>query len=106
MYHTTDEFLQDLRSLECDDLEDVILITGDISDFYMNGEHENLSKVAFDHIEDADKRWYLEKILNMVLDYQYVGSELLEDVYAVIIGSGMGNICSGEVSGVVFFQAS
>ena len=102
VYHTTDEFLADLRKLECEDLEDVMLLTADILDLYMNGQHERLAQVAFDHVEDEDKRFYLEKILNMVLDYQYVGSNLLEDVYAVIIGSGMGNICYGKVAGVMF----
>jgi len=71
------------------------LIKIDVSDFYMTGEHYDLSRWATAHIDETLKD-PLNKLIFFVLGHQFV--VLDKHIYRVKRGSGMGLSLSGEVS--------
>ena len=57
VYHKTDDVLEDIKKLgTLGPDQDLSLLTLDIKDFYMEGEHDDLVTNSFTHILDPPKK--------------------------------------------------
>ena len=80
----------------------------DIRDFFMSGEHNDLLRHAMKGF-DQTHRTELGDLLDHILTTQYVDYGMCDGgrtgpCAQVKIGSGMGLICSGEVSDFCFLE--
>ena len=101
---TVEEFHARKEELELD--QDDRLITADVKDFFVVGDHWYLARMAASILEPRD--WHLtEKAILFLLRNQLVTSKLCESggVFLVEQGSGIGFVASGEISDQVFFWA-
>jgi len=85
---STDDVIRIIKQTEV--TENCTLTKIDIKDFYLQGDHVNISDSAFDNFERSDKR-LLSDVLLHVLANQYAFSDLLSGrVFRVKTGSGIG----------------
>jgi len=93
-----------LRSLACVVVPDEArLVKFDIKDFFMSGEHDELLDTCCNEVSQ-DEEDDFRSVLKSILGSQYVSVRGCNDtVWKVVRGSGMGVVCSGEVSDVCFY---
>ena len=72
-----------------------------MNDYSMSGEHSTVAESASQLI-DADKRVAFKKLLHVILEHRLVSLQGPSDTWKVKAGSGMGLMCSGEVSDATF----
>lgn len=73
----------------------------DVKEFYMSGEHHDLI-ASISHLFDPDIRAAAVEMLWLVLSCQFVRRG--NDIYRVQVGTGMGQIHSGNLADVAFWQ--
>ena len=88
------------------DLNDHVLMEFDLKDYFTTGSHESMISCAKNTFPEAI-RSMCSDLCQHILKTQYVDFALhdtpsFEDVSVVNRGSGMGLICSGELSDLVF----
>ena len=70
----------------------------------MSGQHSEMPSMCEEHVAD-NRRETFREALEFVLDNQYVEfSNGALEVFKVLIGSGMGLECSGDVSDICFHE--
>ena len=98
----TDDLLCKLRRHKIPHHHRIIKI--DIKDYFMSGEHDNLISNSSELI-DPERRSCFKDLLRPILAHQYVRLDGDTDcAYRVVTGSGMGMLCSGEVSDAAFYS--
>ena len=95
----TDHLLQSLSSVVVP--ADAILLKFDIKEFFMSGKHKQLIEESSKNVpqEIRDGFYFM---LQCIIKNQVV--EVEDHHWHVLIGSGMGLICSGEVSDISFYE--
>ena len=88
--------------------EGSVLMSADIADFFMTGDHMYLSKHASGPFDNADERKLYQDVILFLCYHQYIGSDTINAagrrrVWHVICGSGMGCNFSSEVSDTAFY---
>ena len=81
----------------------------DVGDFFMSGEHSLLAEkcAKIKNAEGAASRRCFKELLSAILGSQVLAASGAPGSYwRVKIGSGMGLLCSGEVSDYVFYELS
>ena len=98
---TVEEFHARKEELELD--QDDRLITADVKDFFVVGDHWYLGRMAASILEPRD-RHLTEKAILFLLRNQLVTSTLCESGGEFLFeqGSGIGFVASGEISDQVF----
>ena len=93
--NSVEEFNARMEDLELD--QDDRLITADVKDFFVGGDHWDLARVATSILEPTDKN-LIEKVILFSLRNQFVISTLSESegVFQVEQGSGIGFVASGQ----------
>ena len=75
-----------------------VLIKIDVKDYFMSGDHgEPVDETAKNVVRDKERAAY-RKLLSFFLRNQYVQVDKSDKIWRTVIGSGMGCICSGDVS--------
>ena len=74
-----------------------ILIEIDVKDFFMSGRHPDLVKLCSDQI-DIHIQSAFRNLLGFIIGKQFVSIDESDQIYKVLVGSGMGIGCSGDVS--------
>ena len=74
----------------------------DVEDFYMRGSPAQLSSGLFEHLGTKTKR-VCQDMIHHILSSQYVSLDN-DEVFHVTQGSGMGQIISGDVADVKFYN--
>lgn len=94
--------LRQLEGLEVEPTDRLIKI--DIADFFMSGNHRELASLATREVSPVLQQ-HVQDLLFFILDHQFVAQKGdPERVFKVMKGSGMGLICSGEVSDLAFLE--
>ena len=84
---------------------DAKIVTYDISDFFMSGEHPELVRECGSIIEDEDKRRLFKNMLRVIISNQFVVIKgVPRRTWQVRRGTGMGLCCSGALSDVAFYK--
>eukprot|EP00959_Pyramimonas_sp_CCMP1952_P058791 1227705-Pyramimonas_sp.AAC.1 len=82
----------------------VTIMKIDIKEYYMSGTHSVLREQSSKFFHGGQQRRFT-RVLNFILGHQCVELPgIPEHLWKVLHGSGMGMICSGEVSDSTFFQ--
>lgn len=77
----------------------------DIKHFYMSGDHSSLVKRCSELIDDPRLRLAFEMVVKVVLDSKDISVPGVDDfIWKVMKGSGMGLLCSGELSEAAFLS--
>ena len=99
--NSVEEFHARIEDLELD--QDDRLITADVKDFVVVGDHWYLARMAASILEPKDRN-LTEKIILLLLRTQLVTSTLSESgrVFQLEQGSDIGFVASGEISDSVF----
>ena len=100
IYSSSDLLLKDIKSRVFSG--NAKLYSADVGDFFLNGSPKDHSTAAHNHIHDPELRKCLKAALHDLLELQYV--EFEGEQYAVTLGSGQGQIISGDVSDNTFFE--
>ena len=74
----------------------------DIKEYYMSGSHEMLIHQSSRFFQGHQKHMYVAA-LTFILENQFVEVPGFDILWQVVSGSGMGMICSGEVSDAAFY---
>ena len=76
----------------------------DIKEFFMSGKHKDLEEASSGKSVPSDRREVFEELTSFVLGAQYFRCPRTKrgKAHRVVRGSGMGLICSGEVSDATF----
>ena len=102
----TDHLLQKVRCLRFP--SDHRLLKIDIKDYCMSGNYNELPKSCASTVAIQHQSAFRE-LLNTVLRNQFVetmNSSGVKEVFRVLVGSGIGLLCSGEVSDVCFYVSA
>ena len=101
MLNSVEEFHSRIEELELD--QEDRLITADVKDFFVVGDHWYLAKMAASILEPKDRN-LMERVILFLLRNQFVTSTLCESgrIFQVEQGSGIGFVASGEISDSVF----
>ena len=71
---------------------------GDVEDFYMSGVHGDLKNLCMQAV-DEDHRTDFEELVEVILSTQFIALNASPSrVWKTITGTGMGLLCSGEMS--------
>ena len=99
--NSVEEFHSRIEELELD--QEDRLITADVKDFFVVGDHWYLAKMAASTLEPKDRN-LIERVILFLLRNQFVTSTLCESggIFQVEQGSGIGFVASGEVSDSFF----
>ena len=99
--NSVEEFHSRIEELELD--QEDRLITADVKDFFVVGDHWYLAKMAASILEPKDRN-LIERVILFLLRNQFVTSTLCESggIFQVEQGSGIGFVASGEISDSVF----
>ena len=85
-----------LRSLKLDRGDSFMLV--DVKDYFMTGDHDLLVKNACDFFPSTESET-VKPMLKLILDNQFLSNKFGDSAtYKVVMGSGMGMPCAGEVS--------
>ena len=80
------------------------IVQFDIKDFFMSGSHNDLASSCARLVSPEVRRGFT-KMLQMILRNQYVVlDKSAETAYHTKVGSGMGMLCSGEISDACFYD--
>lgn len=95
----TDHLLQLLRNIQVPD--NALLVRFDIKEFFMSGTHKAICEAA-QHVFPPSCRKSALLMVEHILKSQIVTDEWSKKYFRVKIGSGMGLVCSGELSDSAF----
>ena len=99
--NSVEEFHSRIEGMELD--QEDRLITADVTDFFVVGDHWYLARMAASILEPKDRN-LIERVILFLLRNQFVTSTLCESsgIFQVEEGSGIGFVASGEISDSVF----
>lgn len=75
----------------------------DINEFYMCGRARDFANLSFTHL-DVDRQQAFVALTTFILERQFVHVGLTGTTHKVLVGSGMGQICSGDLADMTFFN--
>ena len=99
--NSLEEFHARTEELQLD--QDDRLITADVNDFFVVGNHCNLARMTASILEPMDRN-LIEKVILIILRNPFVASTLSESgtIFQEEQGSDIGFVASGEISDSVF----
>ena len=80
--------------------ENLCTLKIDIDDFFMSGNHRELIRLSCLAVSSYWRPLY-KAVLTVALQNQYLAND--DDLYRVVVGSGMGMPYSGDLSDLVFY---
>ncbi len=81
-------------------------LKADVKDFFMSGEHKDLIECCSNEIEDSSLKNAFRDIASFIVSNQFISLKDCEKIHKVKIGTGMGLVCSGEMSDLCFYSLS
>ena len=104
LYKDTDDFLRKLSRAKL--TADCEILKFDIKDYYMSGEHSNITTSCASEVKSAQSK-ITKKGLGVFLDSQFVQTEKhSKHVYKVTKGAGMGSMYAGDASDLHFYVSA
>ena len=100
-YYDSQDLIRQLRGVAVH--EDDRFLKIDIKDYFMSGDHHQLVHHSSEALEDPQTRQAYQTILGAILRNQLISVEGVRDrLWTVEWGTGMGLMCSGDVSDTAF----